>query len=105
MLTDTQQGILSFMRKYQEDHRALNCATLEEIAKAVGLHSRSAAQWHVRRLEEKGYVTRLPDVGYRKYLAVPADNPGKPDPESQGADDKTGNVHTKTDSGLREVST
>ena len=107
MLTQTQQDILNFMRQYQEEHRALNCPTLEEIATAVGLNTRSAAQWHVKRLEELGFVERLPDIGYRKYHAkdIPPDNPGKSNPEGTSTGDEAGSPHAETDPELREAST
>lgn len=103
MLTQTQQDILSFMRQYQKEHRTLNCATLEEIANAVGLNTRSAAQWHVKRLEELGHVERLTGIGYRKYHAIPPDSEGQPDPESPGTSDEAGDTHPEKDPGLRET--
>ena len=108
MLTQKQLDILDFMRTYQEKHHTLNCPTLEEIAVAVGLNTRSAAQWHVKQLEEAGYVERLPGVGYRKYHAkedVPSDNPGKPNPKGPSTGDEARHIHTEADTGIRAAST
>lgn len=105
MPTIKQNEILDFMRRYQEDHQALNCPTLKEIAVGVGLNTRAAAQWHVKRLEALGHVERLPNVGYRKYHALPSGCHREPNPESPSPGDKAGHVHTKADPGLRETRT
>lgn len=52
---------------------------LEEIAEAIGVKSRFGAFRHVRALEQKGYIRRLPGPRGIQILKDPAGNPLPPE--------------------------
>jgi len=52
---------------------------LEEIAEAIGVKSRFGAFRHVRALEQKGYIRRLPGPRGIQVLKDPAGNPLPPE--------------------------
>jgi repressor LexA len=52
---------------------------LEELAEAIGVKSRFGAFRHVRALEQKGYVRRLPGPRGIQVLKDPAGNPLPPE--------------------------
>jgi repressor LexA len=52
---------------------------LEEIAEAIGVKSRFGAFRHVRALEQKGYICRLPGPRGIQVLKDPAGNPLPPE--------------------------
>lgn len=56
VLTDRQQKILDFIREYVE-HRRYS-PSMREIADAADLRSTSTVSYHLKILEEKGYLTR-----------------------------------------------
>lgn len=56
-LSDRQRWILSFIVEKQQEGWT---PSIREIGQAVGLRSSAAVQKHLRALESKGYIRRLP---------------------------------------------
>lgn len=55
-ITKRQKEVLDFIRQYQARHDY--APSLEEIRQYFGLASISTAHFHVKRLEEQGYLTK-----------------------------------------------
>jgi len=67
-LSERQQGILEFLREYVEENGYP--PSIREIGAAVGISSTSVVSYNLRRLEEKGYIDRDPDVSRGLKLAT-----------------------------------
>ena len=73
----TRWRILEFIRKFVEDKDY--APTMGEIQKALGISSTSVVDYHLKGLEEEGFITRDPEVSRgihisgigRKARAVP----------------------------------
>lgn len=57
-LTVMQANLLSFLRHCEAANR---CPSYDEMCDHLGLKSRSGSYHLIRALEERGYVTRLPN--------------------------------------------
>ena len=66
-----QQGIMEFIRKYLGENRFP--PSIREIGKAVGISSTSVVNYNLRRLEERGYLSREKEVS--RGLRLSADAP------------------------------
>lgn len=59
-LSVRQEGIMEFIRKYIGENRFP--PSIREIGKAVGISSTSVVNYNLRRLEERGYLSREKEV-------------------------------------------
>lgn len=66
-LTRVQSDVLRFLRMHYAAHGYM--PTMVEISRAIGRRSPATAHEHVRALEEKGYVCRVPH-GRRGLMLV-----------------------------------
>jgi len=55
-----QEGIMDFIRKYLGENGFP--PSIREIGKAVGISSTSVVNYNLRRLEERGYLSREKEV-------------------------------------------
>lgn len=72
-LSERQQNILYFIRKYFQERRMP--PTIREIGEAVDISSTSVVNYNLTKLKEKGYLERIPEVSRglrltRKALAM-----------------------------------
>lgn len=70
MLTDRQGQLLDFLRRYQR-HEGVMPST-RDIQKHFGFSSQTAAMGHLRALERKGVIRRLP--GKARAVVFPKDH-------------------------------
>ncbi len=66
-----QEGIMEFIRKYLGENGFP--PSIREIGKAVGISSTSVVNYNLRRLEERGYLSREKEVS--RGLRLSADAP------------------------------
>ena len=59
-LSERQQSILRFLREYVEENGYP--PSIREIGAAAGISSTSVVSYNLKRLEEKGYIGRDPEV-------------------------------------------
>ena len=59
-MSDTRQRIIEFIRSFVEQRGY--APTMGEIQKALGLSSKSLAEYHLKALEEEGIITRQREV-------------------------------------------
>ena len=59
-MSDTRQRIIEFIRSFVEQRGY--APTMGEIQKALGLSSKSLAEYHLKALEEEGIITREREV-------------------------------------------
>jgi repressor LexA len=59
-MSDTRQRIIEFIRSFVEERGY--APTMGEIQKALGLSSKSLAEYHLKALEEEGIITREREV-------------------------------------------
>ncbi len=57
-LTDKQKQVLSFIISFQDKNRYI--PSVREICKGIGVTSSSTVHDYLQRMEEKGYIRRLP---------------------------------------------
>lgn len=76
VLSDRQQHIIEFIRRYQEENGYP--PTIREIGKAVGISSTSVVKYNLERLKEKGCLDRSKEVsrglrlpGQPKVVSIP----------------------------------
>ncbi|NOR83094.1 MAG: transcriptional repressor LexA [Ardenticatenales bacterium] len=65
-----QEGIMDFIRKYLGENRFP--PSIREIGKAVGISSTSVVNYNLRRLEERGYLSREKEVSRGLRLSANA---------------------------------
>ena len=59
MITPKQKELLSFIKEYLAEHGVT--PSYDEMKDGLGLHSKSGIHRLVSGLEERGYITRLPN--------------------------------------------
>ncbi len=69
-LSVRQEGIMEFIRKFIGENRFP--PSIREIGKAVGISSTSVVNYNLRRLEERGYLSREKEVSRGLRLAANA---------------------------------
>jgi repressor LexA len=57
-ITPRQQDCLDALRAFRDRFRRM--PTLEELGAELGIGSRSAVSAHLKRLEQRGYLKRIP---------------------------------------------
>lgn len=60
MSEQTTQAIYNFIIAFKKDNDG-NSPTLREIARAAGISSSEATLYHLRKLERRGLIKRLPE--------------------------------------------
>ena len=59
-MTDREQSVIEGIIRYQDEHGY--APTIRELGASVGLSSPSSVFLHLKALERKGYITRMPAV-------------------------------------------
>lgn len=67
-LTQKQKQILAFIREYVAENSV--SPTLEEIAENVDIESRAGVHYHVKILEQEGFITKDNSLGKRTLQLV-----------------------------------
>ncbi|WP_428491661.1 hypothetical protein [Rhodopila sp.] len=72
-VTDRQKSVLDAITSYTKEHNGL-CPTLREIMAATGLNSISGVATHLKALERRGRIKRLPGLARGIAILEPQDD-------------------------------
>lgn len=76
-LTLRQEEILGFLQLYMRQHQTW--PSFREIEAHFGFHSTNAVMGHIRALERKGYITRVPGQARTFRMAMDLRDEAKPE--------------------------